>query len=137
MVSATGSRTHRSIHFGYPRRRCALRDGPYLTVIISAERVWPARAQARIRIPVACRRCARHPIDQYHGKEVSHVYQPPYMASQLVNERHRELMALGEQQHRARKRAALARASRRVERAERRMRRAARKALRLRAELGQ
>jgi hypothetical protein len=46
-------------------------------------------------------------------------------------------MALGEQQHRARKRAALARASRRVERAERRMRRAARKALRLRAELGQ
>jgi hypothetical protein len=65
------------------------------------------------------------------------VYQPPYMASQIVSERHRELMALGQQQHRARKRAALARASRRAERAERRMRRAARKALRLRAELEQ
>jgi hypothetical protein len=63
------------------------------------------------------------------------VYQPPYMASQLAKERSRELMAQAEQHRPARKRAALARASRRAERAERRMRRAARKALRLRAEL--
>ena len=65
------------------------------------------------------------------------MYQPPHMASQLVNERCRELLAQAEKQHRARKRAALARASRRAERAERRMRRAAGKALRLRAELEQ
>lgn len=65
------------------------------------------------------------------------MYQPPYMASQLAKERRRELMAQAEQHRRARKHAALARASRRAERAERRMRRAARKALRLRAELGQ
>ncbi len=65
------------------------------------------------------------------------MYQHPYMASQLIEERHRELVALGAQRHRAQKRAALARASRRAERAERRMRRAARKALRLHAELEQ
>jgi hypothetical protein len=65
------------------------------------------------------------------------VYQPPYMASQLVDERRRDLLAQAEQQHRARKRAALARASRRAERAERRVRRAVRKALRLRAGLEQ
>jgi hypothetical protein len=65
------------------------------------------------------------------------VYQAPYLAILLADERRRELMVLGEQRHRARKRAALARASRRVERADRRMRRAARKALRLRAELEQ
>lgn len=65
------------------------------------------------------------------------MYQPPYVASHLVQERHRELVALAEQQHRAKKRAALARASRRAERAERRLRRAVRKALQLRAELGQ
>jgi hypothetical protein len=58
------------------------------------------------------------------------------MASQLVHERCRELLAQAEQ-HRAPKRAALARASRRVERAERRMRRAVRKARRLRAGLEQ
>jgi hypothetical protein len=59
------------------------------------------------------------------------------MASQLANERRRELLAQAERQHRARKCAALARASRRAARAERRMRRAVRKALRLRAELEQ
>jgi hypothetical protein len=59
------------------------------------------------------------------------------MASQLVNERCRELLAQAEQQRPARKRAALARASRQVERAERQMRRAVRKALRLRAGLEQ
>jgi hypothetical protein len=65
------------------------------------------------------------------------VYQPPYMASQLINERRRELLAQAGQQPQARKRAAPARASRRAERPERRMRRAVRKALRLRAELEQ
>ncbi len=107
-------------------------------MIISEERVWPVRAQARA--PAFRWRATGAlalPIGQHHGKEVSHVYQHPYMASQLIEQRHRELMALGAERHRARKRAALARASRRAERAERRMRRAARKALRLRAELGQ
>jgi hypothetical protein len=65
------------------------------------------------------------------------MYQPPHMASQLVHERCRELLAQAERQRPARKRAALARASRRVEQAERRMRRAVGKALRLRAGLGQ
>jgi hypothetical protein len=48
MGSATGRRLHRSKSFGYPRRRCALRDGLDLTVIISAERARPVRAQARV-----------------------------------------------------------------------------------------
>jgi hypothetical protein len=119
------------------RRRCALRDGLYLTVIIVADRIRPVRVQAWVRIPLACRRRAGLPVYQHHGKEVSHVYQPPYMASQLASERRRELLAQAEQQRRARKLAALARASRRAERAERRMRRAVRKALRLRAGLEQ
>jgi hypothetical protein len=114
-----------------------LRDGLYLTVIIGADRIQPVRAQARARILPACLRRAGPPIHQHHGKEVSHVYQPPYIASQLANERRRELQAQAERQHRAQKCAAVARASRRAERAERRMRRAARKALRLRAELEQ
>ena len=63
------------------------------------------------------------------------MYLHPYMASQLGSERRREMLAQAERQHRARKLAALARASRRAERAERRMRRAVRKALRLRAGL--
>lgn len=106
-------------------------------MIISADRIQPVRAQARARILPACLRRAGPPIHQHHGKEVSHVYQPPYIASQLANERRRELQAQAERQHRAQKCAAVARASRRAERAERRMRRAARKALRLRAELEQ
>ena len=65
------------------------------------------------------------------------MYQPTHIASQLVNERCRELLAQAEKQHRARKRAALARASRRAALAERPVRRAVRKALRLRAELEQ
>lgn len=137
MSSATGSRLHRINHFIYPRRRRALRDGLYLTVITSADRIRPVRAQARVRIPPACRRRAGTPIHQHHGKEVSHVYQHPYIASQLAKERRRELLAQAEQQHRARKCAALARASRRAERAERRMRRAVRKVVRLRAGLEQ
>jgi hypothetical protein len=76
-------------------------------------------------------------IHQQHRKEVSHVYQHPYMASQLASERRREMLAQAEQHNRARKVAALARASRRAEQAERRMRRAVRRALRLRAGLGQ
>ena len=65
------------------------------------------------------------------------MYMPPHMGSQLASERRREMLAQAQQQHQARKVAALARASRRAERAERRMRRAVRKALRLRAGLGQ
>jgi hypothetical protein len=49
MSSATGSRLHRINHFIYPRRRCALRDGLYLTVITSADRIRPVRAQAFLR----------------------------------------------------------------------------------------
>lgn len=60
----------------------------------------------------------------------------PYIGSQLASEHRRDMLAHA-QQHRARKVAALARASRRAERAERRMRRAVRKALRLRAGLQQ
>jgi hypothetical protein len=37
------------------------------------------------------------------------VYLPPHMASQLASERRREMLAQAEQQHRARKVAALAR----------------------------
>ena len=65
------------------------------------------------------------------------MYQHPYMASQLASERRREMLAQAEQQHWARKHAAVARASRRARRAERRMRRAVRKAVRLRAGLQQ
>lgn len=61
----------------------------------------------------------------------------PYISSQLGSEHRRDMLAQAEQQHRARKVAALARASRRAERAERRMRRAVRQALRLRAGLEQ
>jgi hypothetical protein len=65
------------------------------------------------------------------------VHLHPYMASQLASERRRDMLAQAEQHNRARKVAALAKASRRAERAERRMRRAVRRALRLRAELEQ
>jgi hypothetical protein len=61
----------------------------------------------------------------------------PYIGSQLGGEHRRDMLAQAERQHRARKVAALARASRRAERAERRMRRAVRKTLRLRAGLQQ
>ena len=64
------------------------------------------------------------------------MYLPSYMASQLASERRREMLAQAEQ-HRARKLAAVARASRQAERAEHRMRRAVRKVMRLRAGLQQ
>ena len=59
----------------------------------------------------------------------------PYVASQLVSERHRELLAQAQRQRLGHQLRALARASRRAERAERRLRDAVRKALRLRADL--
>jgi hypothetical protein len=59
------------------------------------------------------------------------VYQSPYLASQLANERQREMLAHAEQKRQARQVGALARASRRAVRAERRMR----QALELRTEL--
>jgi hypothetical protein len=70
-------------------------------------------------------------------KEVSDVYLPPYVASQLAQERQREMVAQAQRQRRGRQLAAVARASRRAERAERQMRRAVRLALQLRAELPQ
>jgi hypothetical protein len=65
------------------------------------------------------------------------VYQPPYLASQLVKQRQRELLAQAERHRQSRHLAVLARASRRAERAERRLRQAIRKALQLRAGLQQ
>lgn len=65
------------------------------------------------------------------------MYLPPYLASQLAQERQREMLARAERQRRARQLGALARASRCAERADRRMRQALRRALELRAELQQ
>jgi hypothetical protein len=70
-------------------------------------------------------------------KEVSHVYQPPYLASQLAKQRQRELLAQADRHRQSRHPAALASASRRAERAEPRLRQAIRKVLRLRAGLQQ
>jgi len=63
------------------------------------------------------------------------VYQHPYLASQLAEQRQRELLAQADRYRQSRHLAALAKASRRAERAERRLRRALDKALRLRAGL--
>jgi len=71
------------------------------------------------------------------SKEVSHVYLPPYLASQLAMERQREMVAQAQQQRRGRQLAALARASRRAKRSELRMHRALRAAVQLGAELPQ
>jgi len=112
---------------------------PYLAVLPSTGR-RPARLGPRARAHNFRRRAtgrAGPPIDQPRRKEVSHVYMPPHMGSQLASERRREMLAQAQRQHQARKVAVLARASRRAERAERRMRRAVRKALRLRAGLEQ
>jgi len=82
-------------------------------------------------------RRARPPchLSIYQAKEVSHVYLPPYLASQLAKERQREMVAQAEQQRRGRQLAALAAASRRAERAERRKRQALRAVRQLSAEL--
>ena len=63
------------------------------------------------------------------------MYQHPYLASQLAEQRQRELLAQADRYRQSRHLAALAKASRRAERAERRLRRALDKALRLRAGL--
>ena len=63
------------------------------------------------------------------------MYQHPYLASQLAEQRQRELLAQADRYRQSRHLAALAKASRRAERAERRLRRALHKALRLRAGL--
>jgi len=65
------------------------------------------------------------------------MYLHPYVASQLANERHRDLLAQAQRQRLGQQLRALARASRRAERAEERMRQALHKALRLRAGLQQ
>jgi hypothetical protein len=66
-------------------------------------------------------------------KEVSHMH--PDQASQLAEDRRRQMHARAEQGYLAGQLLALARAARRAERAERQqMRRALRRALRLRAE---
>jgi hypothetical protein len=61
----------------------------------------------------------------------------PILASQLADERRRDMLAQAQQQRLARQLRALARASRRAQRAERRMRKAVRQALRLGAGLQQ
>ena len=63
------------------------------------------------------------------------MYQHPYLASQLAEQRQRELLAQADRYRQSRHLAALAKASRRAERAERRLRQALDKALRLRAGL--
>jgi len=61
----------------------------------------------------------------------------PAISSQLVAEKHREMLAQAEQDRRASQLASLARASRRAERAKRQMLKARRLTLRLRSELTQ
>jgi hypothetical protein len=60
----------------------------------------------------------------------------PYLASQIVAERQRDMLAHAQQQRTARRLTALARASRQAERAGQRARRALRTAARLHAEAG-
>ena len=76
-------------------------------------------------------------IRQRHRAKVSQMHAYPYAASQIADERRREMLARARQQRVAQQLAALARASRRARSAERRMRQAIRRARQLCASLEQ